>query len=238
MSTFETSTFQLSEKISTKVYGLHRFPNSIVLCNFPTFELSSIVRGAVMDATDAETAVVATDEPPRAVETEAAESETNPDARDDGAVLDTSNDSIDQGEKKKANRFCPKWLDTKKLNLQANIDEAISVEAEILAISAIESDAKITQKKRGEATAKLAKLRKRTTQLSTEKVALAARIADLEALKLIHEAAEAKKKLIAKAPEFTDKQVMKLMQLYYEDFTEKFEGTSSTNVMVWTALAG
>ena len=27
------------------------------------------------------------------------------------------------------------------------------------------------------------------------------------------------------------------MQLYYEDFTEKFEGTSSTNVMVWTALA-
>jgi hypothetical protein len=191
-----------------------------------------------MDATDAETAAVSTDEPPRAVETEAAESETNPDARDDGAVLDTSNDSIDQGEKKKtAQKFCPKWLETKKLNLQANIDQAISVDAEILAISAIESDANSTKKLRGEATAKLAKLRKRATQLSTEKVALAARIAELEELKLMHEAAEAKKKLIAKPPEFTDKQVMKLMQLYYEDFTEKFEGTSCTNVMVWTSLA-
>jgi hypothetical protein len=191
-----------------------------------------------MDATDAGTAVVTTDGPLLAVETEAEGKDTDPDARDDGAGLNTSNDSIDQGEKKKTQqRWSAKWYETNKLNLQATIDEASRVDADILAFSAIEADDKAAQKQRGQATAKLVRLRKKATQLSNEKVALAARVADLEDAKLIHEATEAKKKLISKAPEFTDKQVMKLMQLYYEVFNEYFEGTSSTNVKVWESLA-
>jgi hypothetical protein len=170
----------------------------------------------------------------------ARDEENDPDARDPdlNSSLDTSMETQGEGDQgdTSGRKYCPKWLDNKKEKLQKTIDGIVEAETTIETLKAVTENEFAPKKDRENAAKTMTKLRKTIGKLTNEKLGLEVRIAELESAKQKHEAAESKKKLVAKAPELTESEVTTLMTLYYVDFKDDFNGVTSSNVAVWQSL--